>query len=61
MKRQRRLQPQALLFPRNVAQGDMVPGEIKREVVRVLADLLLETLDVARAEEGKDDEPEDHG
>jgi len=52
---------QVMLFPA-AAQDDTVPTQVKRELVLVLADLLLEALKVqSRVEGGRDDEHEDHG
>ena len=51
---------QVVLFP-SVAQGDTVPMEDERELVRALADLLLEALQgAACVEGGGDEEREDH-
>jgi hypothetical protein len=53
------MQPQALLFARSEAQGDVMPSELKREVVSVLAELLVEAAGVARvAKEERNDERE---
>jgi len=59
MRRKRRTsRKQAILFPA-VAQSDTVPTEVKKEIVRALADLLLEALAVESAGEGGGNEPED--
>ncbi len=51
---------QVMLFP-TVVQTETVPIEVKDEVVRALADLLLEALKVETGMEGGvDDEHEDH-
>lgn len=54
---------QGMLFP-PVAKGDKVPTEARREIVRALADLLLEALKAKTSVEGgdRDDqhEHEDH-
>jgi hypothetical protein len=49
-----------MLFP-PVAQCQTVPTEVTRELIRALADLLLQALQVEpSAEGGSDDEHEDH-
>ena len=59
MRRPKGMQPQALLFARSEAQGDVMPSELKREVVSVLAELLVEAAGVARvAKEERNDERE---
>jgi hypothetical protein len=51
---------QVVLFP-SVAQGDTVPMEDERELVRALGDLLLEALQgTTGVEGGGDEEREDH-
>ena len=51
---------QVVLFA-PLARGDTVPTEAKGELIRALADLLLEALKVeTRGEGGRDDEHEDH-
>ena len=61
MKRKRRTsRRQVMLFP-PVTQREQIPTETTREIVRALADLLLEALNVKmRVEGGRDDEHEDH-
>lgn len=59
-RKQRTYRRQLMLFP-PVAQGQTVPTEAKRELVRALADLLLQALQVEPGEEGgRDAEHEDH-
>jgi len=49
-----------MLFP-PIVQGETLPLEAKREIVRALADLLLEALKAETGVEGgRDDEHEDH-
>lgn len=50
---------QTLLFPR-VEQGDAMQPEANKEIVTVLADLLLEALQNNARKGGGDDESEDN-
>jgi hypothetical protein len=56
-----RLRRQVMLFPA-VAKGETAPAQARGEIVRALADLLLEALRVETDVEGGGDEhePEDH-
>ena len=59
-RKTRTFRRQVMLFP-PVVQGETVPLEAKREIVRALADLLLEALKAETGVEGgRDDEHEDH-
>jgi hypothetical protein len=59
-RKTRTCRQQVMLFP-TVVQNETVPTEVKDEVVRALADLLLEALKVETGTEGgSDDEHEGH-
>jgi hypothetical protein len=54
-----RLRQQVMLFPA-VTKGETAPAHARVEIVRALADLLLEALRTQSDVEGGGDEPEDH-